>query len=97
MSGAGAIGFVFIDWGHARILQEAADGVFYEFKNHIVWVKDGPAPGTFYWSQHEFVLVYKIAEGQHINNFQLGQHGRTRSNVWEYPGMSTLGPDAMKH
>jgi DNA modification methylase len=87
----GAIAYFFIDWRHARIMQEAADGVFFEFKNHIVWVKDAPALGTFYRSQHEFVLVFKIANGKHINNFALGQHGRTRSNVWQYPGMSSFG------
>ena len=88
---AGAIGFFFIDWRHARLMQEAADGVFFELKNHIVWVKDSPGLGTFYKSQHEFVLGFKIAEGKHVNNFGLGQHGRTRSNVWEYPGMSSFG------
>jgi DNA modification methylase len=87
----GAIGFFFIDWRHARIMQEAADGIFCEFKNHIVWVKDAPALGTFYRSQHEFVLVFKIADGKHVNNFALGQHGRTRSNVWHYAGMSSFG------
>ena len=91
VSAAGAIAFVFIDWRHARLMQEAADGVFCEFKNTIVWVKDTPALGTFYRSQHELVLVYKIAEGKHVNNFSLGQHGRTRSNVWRYAGMSSFG------
>jgi DNA modification methylase len=87
----GAIAYFFIDWRHARVMQEAADGVFFEFKNHIVWVKDAPTLGAFYRSQHEFVLVFKIADGKHINNFALGQHGRTRSNVWQYAGMSSFG------
>lgn len=91
VSVAGAIGYIFIDWRHARLMQDAADGVLFELKNHIVWVKDSPGLGTFYRSQHEFVLVYKIADGKHINNFQLGQHGRTRSNVWQYAGMSSFG------
>jgi DNA modification methylase len=90
VSVAGAIGFFFIDWRHARVMQEAADGVFCELKNFIVWAKDSPALGTFYRSQHEFVLAFKIADGKHINNFELGQHGRTRSNVWSYAGMSSF-------
>ena len=57
VSVAGAIGYIFIDWRHARLMQEAADGVLFELKNHIVWVKDAPALGSFYRSQHEFVLV----------------------------------------
>lgn len=88
---AGAMGFFFIDWRHARILEEAADGLFFELKNHIVWVKDAPGLGSFYRSRHEFVLAYKIADGKHVNNFELGQHGRLRTNVWEYAGMSSFG------
>ena len=91
VSVAGTIAFVFIDWRHARLMQEAADGVFFELKNHIVWVKDAPALGTFYRNQHEFVLAYKIADGKHVNNFGLGEHGRTRSNIWNYAGMSSFG------
>jgi len=91
VSASGAIGFFFIDWRHARLMQEAAHDIFAEFKNHIVWVTDSPALGTFYRSQHEFVLAYKIADGKHINNFSLGQHGRTRANVWHYAGMSSFG------
>jgi DNA modification methylase len=91
VTAAGAIGFFFIDWRHARLMQEAAEGTFHELKNHIVWVKDAPALGSFYRSQHEFVLAYKIADGKHVNNFGLGQHGRTRANVWQYAGMSSFG------
>lgn len=87
----GAISFVFIDWRHARIMQEASDGVFFELKNFIVWVKASAGLGSFYKSRHEFVLVFKVVEGKHVNNFELGQHGRTRSNVWEYAGMSSFG------
>jgi DNA modification methylase len=90
-STAGAIGLFFIDWRHVRVMQEAADGVFHELKNHIVWVKDSFGLGSFYRSQHESVLAYKIAAGQHVNNFELGQHGRTRTNVWQYAGMNSGG------
>lgn len=54
-------------------------------------MKDSPGLGTFDRSQHEFLLVLKIADGKHISNFQFGQHGRTRSNVWQYAGMSSFG------
>lgn len=88
---SGGIGYFFIDWRHARLMQEAADGILFEFKNHVVWAKDTPGLGSFYRSQHEFVLVYKIADGQHVNNFRLGQHGRTRTNLWNYPGLASFG------
>lgn len=29
----------------------------------------------------------------HINNFELGQTGRYRTNVWEYPGVNSFGRD----
>src|SRR5829696_6571722 len=32
----------------------------------------------------------------HVNNVELGRHGRWRSNVWTYPGASSLGSDARK-
>ena len=50
--------------------------------------------GTFYRSQHELVFVFKKGDAPHINNFELGQHGRYRTNVWEYPASipSRQGP-----
>src|SRR5262249_446151 len=49
-----------------------------------------PAQGSFYRSQHELVFVYKKGTAPHLNTFELGQHGRTRSNVWSYPGINTF-------
>jgi DNA modification methylase len=46
--------------------------------------------GTFYRSQHEFVLVCKVGTAPHINNFGLGQKGRYRTNLWTYPGVNTF-------
>ena len=46
--------------------------------------------GTFYRSQHELVFVFKKGDAPHINNFELGQHGRYRTNVWQYPGVNTF-------
>ena len=45
--------------------------------------------GSFYRSQHELVLVFRKGKGPHRNNVQLGQFGRNRTNVWEYPGVQT--------
>jgi DNA modification methylase len=46
--------------------------------------------GTFYRSKHELVFVFKVGTGRHINNFGLGERGRYRSNVWDYPGVNTF-------
>jgi DNA modification methylase len=48
--------------------------------------------GTFYRSKHELVFVWKNGTAPHINTFELGQHGRSRSNVWDYPGVNSLKP-----
>lgn len=45
----------------------------------------------FYRSKHELVFVFKKGTAPHINNFSLGETGRYRSNVWDYPGISSLG------
>jgi DNA modification methylase len=48
--------------------------------------------GTFYRSKHELVFVWKNGTAPHINTFELGQYGRSRSNVWEYAGVNSLKP-----
>jgi DNA modification methylase len=34
--------------------------------------------------------VFKKGSQPHINNFELGQHGRYRTNVWDYAGISSI-------
>ena len=86
----GAIIFSFIDWRHAREIQDAAQPLFGSPRQLCVWVKDNGGMGTFYRSQHELVFVFKKGNAPHINNFELGQHGRYRTNVWNYPGVNTF-------
>jgi hypothetical protein len=69
-----------MDWRHVSELIEAGRSVFTELKNICVWVKTNAGQGSFYRSQHEFVLVFKSGGEPHINTFELGQHGRTRTN-----------------
>jgi DNA modification methylase len=49
--------------------------------------------GAFYRSKHELVFVFKKGVAKHVNNFGLGENGRYRTNVWDYAGISSLGPD----
>jgi len=58
------------------------EGVYDELKNLCVWVKTNGGMGSLYRSQHELVLVFKQGTAPHVNNVQLGQYGRNRSNVW---------------
>jgi DNA modification methylase len=36
--------------------------------------------------------VFKAGRAPHINNIELGRYGRTRTNVWTYPGATSFGP-----
>jgi DNA modification methylase len=46
--------------------------------------------GSLYRSQHELVFVYKIGSAPHVNNVQLGRHGRNRTTVWPYAGVNAF-------
>lgn len=89
----GAIAFVCMDWRHMRELQSAASspGAFSELKNVCVWTKSNGGMGSLYRSQHEFVFVFKKGAGAHLNNVELGKHGRNRTNVWAYAGVNSFG------
>ena len=89
-SANGSIHFICMDWRHTPELKAAGEQAYSELKNLIVWVKTNAGQGTFYRSQHEFILVFKNGDAPHINNFELGQHGRSRSNVWTYAGVNTF-------
>ena len=84
-----AIIYICMDWRHAKNVLIAGDA-FKELKNICVWNKDNGGMGSFYRSKHEFIFVYKNKDGKHINNFELGQHGRYRTNVWDYPIVSSF-------
>ena len=71
-------------------IQDAAKPLFGSPRQLCVWAKDNGGMGTFYRSQHELVFVFKKGDAAHINNFELGQHGRYRTNVWDYPGVNTF-------
>jgi DNA modification methylase len=83
----GAIAFVFTDWRAAPYMLDAAQGVFHEVKNLIVWAKN-PGMGAFYRSAHELCYAFKISPGPHTSNIALGR--RNRSNLWRYPGANTF-------
>jgi DNA modification methylase len=87
----GSIHFVCIDWRHLGELLAAGKAAYTELKNLCVWTKDNAGMGSLYRSQHELVLVFKNGTAPHQNHVQLGQFGRTRSNVWRYPGVNSFG------
>ena len=64
--------------------------------NLIVWTKTNAGMGSLYRSQHELLPLFKKGDAPHVNNVELGKKGRWRSNVWTYPGASSLGSDARR-
>ena len=61
-----------------------------ELKNLCVWCKTSGGMDAFYRSQHELVFVFKAPGDPHLNTFELGQHGRYRTNVCQYAGVNTF-------
>jgi DNA modification methylase len=94
-SADGSIFFVCMDWRHTIEIGTAGEEVFGKLKNLIVWAKTNAGQGTFYRSQHELIFVFKNGDAPHVNNFELGQHGRSRSNVWTYAGVNTFRADRL--
>jgi hypothetical protein len=87
---AGSIHYICMDWRHSGELLDAGQAVYDELKNVCIWVKTNAGQGSFYRSQHEFVYVFKKGGAEHLNTFELGQHGRTRTNVWTYAGVNSF-------
>jgi len=87
----GAIHFVCMDWRHMDELSAAGDTIYSELKNLVVWAKTNGGMGTFYRSRHELIFVYKVGTAKHLNTFGLGETGRYRTNVWDYPGVNSFG------
>ena len=88
----GSIHYICMDWRHLAEMLSAGNAAYTELKNLCVWTKTNGGMGTFYRSRHELIFVWKSGTAPHINNFELGQHGRSRTNVWEYPGISAARP-----
>lgn len=86
----GSIHFLFMDWRHIYEIIIAGRRVYTELKNLAVWKKSNGGMGSFYRSKHELVFVFKSGTAPHINNVELGKHGRNRTNVWDYAGMNTM-------
>jgi hypothetical protein len=89
----GAIHFQCMDWRHVQEVIAAGGAAYSELKNICVWAKNNGGMGSLYRSQHEFVFVFKSGTAAHINNVELGKHGRYRTNVWNYAGVNSFGGD----
>jgi DNA modification methylase len=86
----GSIHQICMDWRHIWEMLGAGRTVYCELKNLCIWNKTNAGMGSFYRSKHELVFVWKSGTAVHINNFELGQHGRHRTNVWDYAGVNSM-------
>jgi hypothetical protein len=84
----GGIAFVCIDWRHVEQAIRASKLAGFALKNICVWVKTNGGMGTFYRSQHEFVLVSRkatlrtsIASGSGILAVTAQTSGNTRAST----------------
>lgn len=93
----GAVHMAFMDWRHMPEMLAAGAASKLELKNLCVWDKGSGAMGSLYRSQHELVFVFKEPSAPHANNVQLGKFGRNRTNVWAYPGASSLRKELELH
>jgi DNA modification methylase len=86
----GSVHFICMDWRHLAEILGAGRQTYEELLNVCVWAKANAGMGSFYRSQHELIFVFKNGRGPHRNNVQLGQFGRNRTNVWQYPGANSF-------
>ncbi|MBA4233789.1 MAG: DNA methylase N-4 [Ralstonia sp.] len=87
----GAIHFQCMDWRHIGEILAAGGSAYTELKNLCVWAKTNGGMGSLYRSAHELVFVFKSGTAPHVNNVELGKHGRYRTNVWTYAGANSFG------
>lgn len=87
----GSLHYWAMDWRHQHELSVAARSVYDEQINLCVWAKTAAGMGSLYRSQHELFAVWRKGKTRHRNNVELGRFGRSRSNVWSYPGANSFG------
>ena len=85
-----SIHYICMDWRHIRHLLSAGYN-YSDLKNICIWNKNNGGMGSLYRSKHEMVAVFKNGKEPHVNNIELGKHGRYRTNVWDYAGQTSIG------
>ncbi len=89
----GAIVDTFVDGRGMLALMTALKSAGLKQAALCVWDKESGGMGSLYRQQTEFVVVSKWGSGSHINNVNLGKHGRNRTTLWSYPGLARFGHD----
>lgn len=87
----GGIADICMDWRHVEELIAAGKKAGLDLINLCVWNKTNGGMGSLYRSKHELICIFKKPGAAHINNVELGKHGRNRTNVWDYAGVNSFG------
>jgi len=86
-----ALVYACIDWRHVMEMTVAGRACDMPLYTICVWAKTNGGMGGIYRNAHELVCVFRAGAEQPLDNVELGRHGRNRTNVWSYPGMSSFG------
>jgi DNA modification methylase len=89
----GALIYSCIDWRHVMEMTVAGRACDMPLYTICVWTKTNGGMGGIYRNAHEFVCVFRAGSETPQDNVELGRHGRNRTNVWSYPGMSSFGKE----
>lgn len=92
----GAMHYVCMDDLHSFELLAAARRIGLSHKVTCVWAKTNGGLGGTYRKQCEFVHVFKFGTGPHVNNVELGRHGRNRTTLWSYAGVNSFRKGRME-
>lgn len=87
----GAVLDLCMDWRHQIEILTAIEANNLSLLNICVWNKRSGGMGSLYRSKYELVLIARKGKASHVNNVELGKHGRYRTNVWDYAGVNTFG------
>jgi DNA modification methylase len=89
----GSLHYIFMSWHFQYELLHVGKQLYAELKNILIWNKTNAGMGSLYRSKYESIVLFKNGTEKHINNIELGKHGRYRSNVLDYPGQNTFDAD----
>ena len=87
----GGLAMVFMDRRHLEELLAAARATGLCILDLCIWDKMNGGMGSMWRSRHEPCVVFKKGRAPHLNNIQLGKHGRYRTNIWQQRGLASFG------
>jgi DNA modification methylase len=78
-----------MDWRHVEEILAAGKQAHTKLRDVVAWVKDNESAGSLYRNQHELIFVFQSGQAEHANDVELGKYRGHRTNVWNYPDVTT--------